>query len=382
MLKQTPVKQLLLALLTITLLAGNTLQARTKLVALPDRARMMVNLQDPQYTLVVEERTLALSRGSNQIDFSWQGVQIDSGSIQIQLLTQPDKTNILSVTYPPNENALVWQLFSPESYEERVRIYYLLYGVDRTTEYRITAKEDESSAHLQAYFTLLNRSGENLEEAELISNWPKEFQRTILSGEARKLTTLNIKELPITKAYYCEPAVQTADADQKIRARMFYEFQNDEDHQMGNVLLPFGKYRIFQNDPQGSNIFVGEDNGKALPVGEKQELFLGMANDIVVKRVTYNTERKNIRRNNSRRIVAFDEEVTMRYTVDNFKDEAVKLVIKERMNDYWRLDKITGPESPEATRENNRELLVTLNLPAETEEAVYELTYTRINQLN
>src|SRR5690606_34003369 len=156
-------------------------------------------------------------------------------------------------------------------------------------------------------------SGENLENATIVSNWPETYERDIESGETRKINVFRVDELPIRKTYLLKLRELSPDNEQKYRPRMFYAFENNEEPSLGTALLPNGKYRIFQEDPQGSTIFVGEDWGQQLPVREEQELLLGVANDVVVKRVTYNTERHNIRRNRSRNIVAFDEDVTLRY---------------------------------------------------------------------
>src|SRR5437773_117000 len=92
--------------------------ARVKLVALPERARVVVSLSHPDATLVEEERVLTLQKGVNHVDFSWAGVNIDPSSIQVRMLGHPDKVLVLNTSYPPNENALVWEVSSPAAQEE------------------------------------------------------------------------------------------------------------------------------------------------------------------------------------------------------------------------------------------------------------------------
>ena len=79
----------------------------------------------------LEERVMTLQKGLNQVDFSWQGVNIDPTSIQVRMLNSPDKVLMLNTSYPPNENALIWEVSSPGAQEERVRISYLLQGIGR-----------------------------------------------------------------------------------------------------------------------------------------------------------------------------------------------------------------------------------------------------------
>ena len=105
--------------------------ARIKLVALPERAATVIRLDNPRATLIEEERVLTLQEGLNKVDFSWKGVFIDADSIRLRTLDNPDKVTLLSVSYPPNEAALVWDISSDSDYAETVRISYLLSNIDR-----------------------------------------------------------------------------------------------------------------------------------------------------------------------------------------------------------------------------------------------------------
>src|SRR3954467_13752648 len=113
------------------MLAGSAAHARVKLVALPERARVVVSLNNPDATLVEEERVLTLQKGVNKVDFSWRGVNIDPSSIQVRMLSHPENVLMLNTSYPPNENALIWEISSPAAQEEKVRISYLLSGLNR-----------------------------------------------------------------------------------------------------------------------------------------------------------------------------------------------------------------------------------------------------------
>src|SRR5438445_7403630 len=54
-----------------TLFSALPAQARVKLVALPERARVVLSLRNPVATLVEEERLITLQKGVNKVDFSW-----------------------------------------------------------------------------------------------------------------------------------------------------------------------------------------------------------------------------------------------------------------------------------------------------------------------
>src|ERR1700692_1802361 len=61
-------------------------QARIKLITLPVRQRVEIHLDNPNATLVEEERIGPLVKGVNQVDFSWANTQIDPNTILFRVL--------------------------------------------------------------------------------------------------------------------------------------------------------------------------------------------------------------------------------------------------------------------------------------------------------
>ena len=64
--------------------------ARIKLITLPKRERIEIQLDQPNVTLVEEERIVPLLKGVNQVDFSWANTAIDKDSIQFRPLADPE----------------------------------------------------------------------------------------------------------------------------------------------------------------------------------------------------------------------------------------------------------------------------------------------------
>src|SRR6266849_5578216 len=145
-----------LLLFSLLSLVATPVEARVKLVALPERARVVVSLNNPDATLVEEERLITLQKGVNKVDFSWRGVNIDPTSSQVRMLTHPDAVTALNTSYPHNENALIWEISSPAAQEERVRISYLLSGLSRDVTYRAVAEPNEKAMTLRNYLRLHN----------------------------------------------------------------------------------------------------------------------------------------------------------------------------------------------------------------------------------
>ncbi|MBM4092403.1 MAG: hypothetical protein FJ276_23710 [Planctomycetes bacterium] len=120
-------KVLLLSVFMFGLWGSQPAFGRIKLITLPVRQRVEIQLDHPDATLVEEERIVPLVEGINQVDFSRANTQIDPHTIVFRVLVrdddqepdagkpsggkpsggkQPD-VRVLSVSYPPNEAALV-----------------------------------------------------------------------------------------------------------------------------------------------------------------------------------------------------------------------------------------------------------------------------------
>src|ERR1700677_1970008 len=129
--------------------------ARIKLITLPPRERVEVQLDNPNATLVEEERIVPLVKGENQVDFSWANTQIDPNTIVFRVIAPVGgnalDVKVLSVSYPPNEAALVWSVGSSDSGSARVRISYVLGNLNKSFNYRAVASHDETTLNLAQY---------------------------------------------------------------------------------------------------------------------------------------------------------------------------------------------------------------------------------------
>ncbi|GAG28260.1 unnamed protein product, partial [marine sediment metagenome] len=88
-------KRIKLMVIVLLLVCSTVVQARIKLVALPERAATVIRLDNPMATLIEEERVLTLQQGLNKVDFSWKGVSIDADSIRLKALDHPKKVTLL-----------------------------------------------------------------------------------------------------------------------------------------------------------------------------------------------------------------------------------------------------------------------------------------------
>ncbi len=347
---------------------------RTKLTTLPDRAELVLSLENPNQALLFEERDIPLQGGTNFVDFSWQGVDLDPNSVRIELLSNPgtggDATRVIATGFPPNENALTWQVYTPEARIERIRVSYLIRGVKQQASYEIRANEEETAGEFRQFFHLQNASGEDLDNAVIRLPLMDDLDRSMDSGETRRFVARQVEELPIEKSYEARPGYRVYQGEDGETIGLVYKLANTEEAGLGESLLPAGKARLFgrytmQQDGESkeSSIFLGEDILGQTPPKEEAELQLGKVKDVLLKRYEMRSEKKNVRRNDSNQIVLFDLERELRYEMENFKSEPVALKIVEPMNGDWSVENISG-DGVSWERKSIRELEVFIDLPA------------------
>ncbi|MBI4574669.1 MAG: hypothetical protein HY722_00215 [Planctomycetes bacterium] len=343
------------------------LEARTKLVTLPGREATWVHLDNPGSTLVEEERTLALQRGTNQVDFSWNGVHLDPDSIRLTVLDHREEVNLISVRYPPAEQALIWEIFAARGASVRVRIAYLLAGIDRLVEYRGTLTKDEARLDLDAYMVLRNFSGEDFQDARLILGQGEAFERESRHEETRKALFATHAALPVVKVLVWDAAALPWEPDREesnVGVPFQYRLTNTTEGGLGKQLLWNGKVRVHQQDGHGSTLFLGEDHAGLTPVGEELRLGMGESRDVVVTQKREREERINLRRNRAGGVVLYDTDEAMTVKVENFKDGPAVVEVVEHVEGQWEMES----SSHEFRREDHRTLVYTLALaPRETQ---------------
>ena len=355
----------------------STAEARIKLVALPERGETIIRLDNPQATLVEEERVLALQKGLNQVDFSWKGVRIDPDSIRIRILTHPGKVNLISVSYPPNENALVWQISSPNAWEEKIRISYLLSGIDRLVTYKAIADKDETNVAMKSFLVLRNFSGEDFAQALVQLDYGEAFEKAVRHEETKQMLFLSRNNVPIEKTFTFDAAKLPWEPEQlseNVGIPVNYVIRNEKKSGFGEFALWGGKVRMFQDDGHESTIFLGEDTAKFTPVGEKMELYVGDSRDIVVTQHKMKNVKIKIRRNNANKIILYDTDEVIKAEIENFKDKAAILTLIQHIPGQWDMEKT----SHEFEKENASTIKYHIEVPAHGKETL-EFHYNRRN---
>lgn len=373
--------------------------ARIKLITLPVRERVEIQLDHASATLVEEERIVPLVQGANQVDFSWANTRIAPDSVLFRLLPARGESEVdakvLSVSYPPNESSLVWSVGANKSGSARVRISYLLGGLEKSYHYRAIANKEETTLQLAQYLRVNNNSNEEYGQGQIWVGFGDQLQRPIGLNETKDLLLQRYKKVSIQKRYTVDVTKfgYIDAAKKKLQVPMHYVLQNDADHGLGKESLPFGKARIFQQDGKGGTTFVGEDWGRFTPKDDEMELYLGVARDIVVKRTIERNERKRVSGN------LYDYEMVVKYEIENFKDSAATLDISEQASNLrqelglangrgvqWQLgDKTSMPGGLDAKKSDAEKLLFHINLAPQkiagkAKKQVYRLHFIAKNE--
>jgi hypothetical protein len=285
---------------------------------------------------------------------------------------------VLAVSYPPNESSLVWTVGATASGAARVRISYLLGNLTKSFNYRALASHDEKTLQLSQFMRLQNLANEEFASTGLWAGFGPRFMKPVGLNETKEMLVEKFTQVPIKKTYTCNP--QEFDyldrAQNKLRVPMHYVLKNDKEHHLGTAALPFGKVRIFIEGggeaAQASAAFLGEDWGKFTPKDDELRLYLGVAQDIVVKRTIAKNETKRVAGN------LVNIEVAVKYEIENFKKEPVTLDVAENLRHVrgevvgdsprdvdWELRPETtfsGPPDPE--RSTFEQVLFHVDLPA------------------
>jgi hypothetical protein len=370
------------ALAAAILLTPRVATARVKLITLPVRERVEIQLDNPNATLVEEERIVPLVKGENQVDFSWANTQIDPNTIVFRVIGPLGESNldvkVVSVSYPPNEAALVWKVGASESGSARVRISYLLGNLKKSFNYRAVASHDEKKLALAQYMRLQNLANEEFRDTGVWAGFGPRFQKPIGLNETKEMLVEKFDAVPIQKTYTCNPQeFDYLDRPQnKLRVPMYYVIKNDAAHSLGKAALPYGKVRIFiegaGEKAQAATAFLGEDWGKFTPKDDEMRLYLGVAQDVVVKRTIDKNERKHVTGN------LYNHDVVIKYEIENFKKEPVTLDVAENLRyvrnetrgdtgrevDSQLADDTTFEGGPDREHSNAEQLVFHAKLPA------------------
>jgi hypothetical protein len=258
---------------------------------------------------------------------------------------------------------LIWNVESKFEGQVAVEVSYFTSGISWAADYTMIADAAEEKASVDGYVTVINRSGEDYEGAQvrlvvgtinLVEKIAHLAQGQVLADQAAQNATrqremrravAKAENMPapavaapvgaaapaIVKEGLSEYFIFTVEGKQTVkngwsqrmvsfRARevtfdvvyryrphqygprpvRFFMLANDKEHKMGESPLPDGVIRVFRDNGRGGLNFFTAQNVKYIPIREKVELNVGTDDQIVYERVILDVERSNFLYSNAR----------------------------------------------------------------------------------
>ncbi len=334
-----------------------------------------------------------------------QGANISLASLPEGLITKP---------------TLVWKIDAASGGDHNVRTTYQTAGLTWRADYNMVLHDDERSADLGAWVTLLNLSGATYHDAQLkliagdvqrvtrpspMRSRGKAYEagtlaaadagfeekpffeyhlyslprRTdIKNGGSQQIVLFpTATDVPVEKVLVVDATADAArwgyggspfvDKDmlnpQPVNASVFLRLTNDQRSELG-MPLPRGRMRVYKEDTDDGTLeFVGEDRIDHTPKDEKVLIRLGESFDVVAERTqtnfTSDTKRKTIVE-------------SIRVNVRNHKDQPQTVLVRETMYRWsgWEIIE----RSQDFTKSDSRHIEFKVNVPPGQEGVI--ITYT------
>lgn len=367
--------------------------------------------QNFQYDLVSGDRLLERSlEGTVRIVGKDGGVtegkllSFDGGSLVVETkdgikIINRAETRELSVTQLPggliSKPTLAWLVDASGAGTRRTRLSYLTGGLSWHAEYVAVVNPEDTGLSLAGWVSVENHSGGTYPDAKLkLVAGDVQLVRPIMEkalfrggvqpmAEAMAAPQFNERQFFEYHLYDLQRATTIADKETKQislfepadvksvekkytfdaerlgnKVNVTLEFKNAQASGLGQP-LPAGTVRVYKQDKDGSQEFVGEDRIDHTPQDEKVRLALGKAFDVVAER-----KQTNFRRI-SDRVVETSYEIAVR----NRKKERVTVIVIEHPQGDWDITQ----KSSDFTKKDSQ----TVEFPVTVEPgAEAKLTYT------
>ncbi len=256
---------------------------------------------------------------------------------------------------------LMWLLQADKGGSQRTEVSYLANQITWSADYVAVVDPLDKYVDLTGWVTLDNKSGATFENATLnlmagdvhrVQERPEyvleaaptaamgkagdsQFQEksffeyhlytmkdktTVKDKESKQVSLLSANRIPAKKIYIYDGA-QNA---KKVNVVM--EIVNSKDNNLG-MPLPKGKVRVYKQDADTNQHFIGEDLIDHTPKDEKVRLYLGDAFDII-------GERKQM---TDRVISDHEHEYSYEISIRNHKNLPVTVVVTEHIWGDWTI---------------------------------------------
>lgn len=272
---------------------------------------------------------------------------------------------------------LVWLLENSQE-ENLIGVSYITSDINWCADYVLIIGKNQKRGELRGWATIDNKSGIDYNNAQIKLISMEEYQKNIEKYEPKMITQsekrpleyyvhkldhittikdnqkkqinffdkdINIAEKLVCcgdssyfRSYYGMPI-----SHENIEA--YLEIENDF-----GIALPNGKVDIYREDKNGGLRFIGKDDIKYTPEGEKIILNLGPAFDVMISR----------RQTVYRRLTTSLYEIGWEISLENHREKPIEVIIKEPIEGDWEVISTSLPYR----RINVHTLQFAINVPA------------------
>ncbi len=276
---------------------------------------------------------------------------------------------------------LVWKLEADKAGQHNTQISYLTNGISWLADYVAVVDPLDKFVDIVGWVTLTNQSGATYENASLnlmagdvrrvqqgqvdyltmegayggmkaaapqftekafyeYHLYTLQGKTTVRNNETKQMTLMTAAQVPAKKIYifdglrgwwnpwmssgYRPGESYDVNANKKINVLM--EIANTKENHLG-IPLPKGRVRVYKQELDANQQFIGEDEIDHTPKDEKVRLYLGDAFDIVGTHT----------RTNFRRISGNEVEESFEISVRNHKDAPVTVTLVEHLFSDWKI---------------------------------------------
>lgn len=308
---------------------------------------------------------------------------------------------------------LRWLVNSATTGDQDIELTYLTGGISWTADYNILLAPDNSNLDLNGWVTLSNSSGTTYRDAQVkliagdVNRLPayddfmyadmamearampaatpqvaqREFYEyqlyeigrpvTVGNNETKQVEFVTSTSVPATTYYvydasdmwygYYSPIIDTYYGFTGITdVKNYLEFSTGDENGVG-ADLPAGRIRVYQEDVDGAALLIGENSIDHTPKGEKVNIYLGNAFDLVGERIQ--TDFRLI----SDKVMQESYQITLR----NRKDSgSVEIRVPERLfrwSNWEILSATVNGQVVEFTRLDSATIEFRLQVPADGE---------------
>ncbi len=262
---------------------------------------------------------------------------------------------------------LTWQLQTDRGGPHDMEVSYLTGGMNWHAEYVAVADKDDKKIDLSAWVSIDNKSGASFENAKLkliagdvnraaapqqpyakvfaargmAMDAAEQFQEksffeyhlyamtrpaTLKNNQIKQLTLFPTASVSVKKVYKYEGL------NDPKKVKVTLEFMNSKQDGLG-MALPAGKVRVYKQDSDKSQEFIGEDRVEHTPKDEKVRIYVGDAFDVTGER----KEKEN------RSLGGRANQQTVEIKLRNHKDSDIEVVVVERFGSDWEISRQTQP---------------------------------------